>query len=156
MANIDFPTSPVSGDTYVFNNTTYRYNGYAWLIGARNVGGAFGCVIDNTPNTYTTGFKTSVVMPYDGTISSWTIIGDQTGSTSVDIWKTTYASYPSDVTTSITGGNYITLINQLKNTDSALTGWTKNFSNGDIYQFYVNSVSALDKITINILTNRTT
>ena len=155
MANIDFPTSPASGDTYVFNNTTYRYNGYAWLLSAKNVGGSFGCVVDNTPNVYTTGLKTSVIMPYDGSIVSWTIIGDQSGTTVVDLWKTNYAGYPSDVSTSVTGGNYIKLTNQTKNTDSALTGWTKNFSNGDIYQFNVNSVTSLNKILINIITNRT-
>ena len=155
MANIDFPTSPVSGDTYVFNNSTYRYNGYAWLLNAKNVGGAFGIVIDNTPNVITTGFKGSVTMPYDGTISSWTIIGDQTGSTVVDIYKTTYAGYPGTAANSITGGNDITLTNQSKNTSSTLTGWTVSFSAGDIMQWNVDSVTTLNKITITVLTNRT-
>jgi len=112
-------------------------------------------VIENTPNVITTGFKGSVTMPYNGTITSWTIIGDQTGSTAVDIYKTTYAVYPGSVANSITGGNDITLTNQSKNTNSTLTGWSTSFSAGDIMQFNVDSVSTLNKITITLLTTKT-
>lgn len=31
MSIINFPTSPVSGQTYIFNGTTWTYNGYAWI-----------------------------------------------------------------------------------------------------------------------------
>ena len=31
MPNIDFPSSPYNGQTYVFNGNTWTYNGVAWV-----------------------------------------------------------------------------------------------------------------------------
>ena len=30
MATIDFPTSPINGQTYTFGQRTWQYNGSAW------------------------------------------------------------------------------------------------------------------------------
>lgn len=160
MANINFPTSPAPGDTYSFNNSIWVYNGSAWVstlsVTIANAKlGNFGCVVDNTPAVITTGVKAYISMPYDGTITSWTILGDQTGTCVVDVWKTTYAGYPGSVANSITGGSYITLTSASKNTSSSLGTWTTSFTAGDIFVFNINSISTLNKITIIVNVSKT-
>lgn len=160
MANIDFPISPAPGDTYSFNNSIWVYNGSAWVstlsVTIANAKlGNFGCVVDNTPNPITTGVKSYIAIPYSGSITSWSIFGDQSGTCVIDVWKTTYAGYPGSVANTITGGSYITLTSTTKNTSSSLGSWTTTFSAGDIFVFNVNSTSVLNKITIIINVSKT-
>lgn len=151
-----FTDTFVTGGTYstglirFTNNSGGTFN-VTGLTNTTNINfGSTGIVVDNTPNPITTGFKGSVTIPYSGTIVSWTILADQTGTVQLDIWNTTYAGYPGSAANSITGGNYITLTSQSKNTSSTLTGWTTTVSPGDILQWNVNSASTVNKITVTL------
>jgi hypothetical protein len=148
----------VTGGTYsngtaIFtNNTGGTFN----VSGFTSTGvtlGSFGITIDGGGSVITTGLKNYLSLPYNGYITGWVIIGDQSGSTSVDIWKDSYGNFPPTVADSITGGNYPSLSSQQINQDTTLSGWTTNFSVGDIVAFNVLSASTVTKInlTINVI-----
>jgi len=112
--------------------------------------GSFGITIDGGGADITTGVKGYVSIPYSGTITDWVIIGDASGSCVVDIWKTTYASFPPLVGDSITGSEKPTLSSSSINTDNDLTTWTTSVTAGDIIGFNVDSVSGLTRLNLAI------
>ena len=116
--------------------------------------GSFGLTIDGGSSVITTGSKGYVSMPYGGSITGWDILGNDSGSISIDLKKSTYTGFPT--TTSVTATNYITLTSQQKNTSSTLAGWLSvTFSSTEIYEFYVNSASIVTRVNVVIRTNKT-
>lgn len=109
---------------------------------------SFGVNIDGGGAIISTGIVADVIIPYDMVITSWTIIADQVGSIVIDIWKDTYANYPSVVGDSITGSAKPTITSTIKNQSSTLTGWTTTVSAGDIARFNVDSVSTITRINL--------
>ncbi len=93
-----------------------------------------------------TGDVTVLPVPRDITITGWTIIGNTTGSITVDIQKATYGDFPS--VASIAGTAKPTLSSARKNTTTTLTGWSTSLSEGDILQAYVESSSGLSDVWI--------
>ena len=110
----------------------------------------FGVVIDGGGNDITTGVKGDVVIPYDMTITSWTILGDSTGSIVVDLWKSNYQGYPPVAENKITGSQKPGLSSQLKNQSTSVTSWQTSVSAGDIIRFNVDSCSGIKKLTLSI------
>jgi hypothetical protein len=116
--------------------------------------GSFGLTIDGGSSVITTGSKGYVSMPYGGSITGWDILGNDSGSISIDLKKSTYTGFPT--TTSVTSTNYISLSSQQKNTSSTLSGWLSvTFSSTEIYEFYVNSASIVTRVNVVIRTNKT-
>jgi len=60
-------------------------------------------VMDGGGVVLTTGVKGDLYIPFKCTISSYTLLADQSGSVVVDIWKNTYGNYPPTVSNNITG-----------------------------------------------------
>jgi hypothetical protein len=114
---------------------------------------SFGVVVDGAGSVITTGNKGYLSLPYSGYITGWRILGDQSGSTSIDVWKTNYIGFPPTSGDSITGGNYPNLTSQQINEDYSLLGWTTGFTSGDIISFNVLSASTTTRInlTINVI-----
>ena len=83
-------------------------------------------------------------------IDYWTILSDQSGSVVVDLWKSTYASFPPTITNSITGVYKPTLSSQSSNQSTGLTGWARSVSAGDIIRFNVDSSSTVTRVTLSI------
>ena len=110
--------------------------------------GEISMTIDANGLVISTGKKNWGKMPYAGTIVSWDITGDQTGSCSISIEKCTYSGFPSF--SSISASAPVTLTSAVKNTSSTLTGWTISFAAGDYIRPSVDSVSALTKIVLNL------
>lgn len=71
----------------------------------------------------------------DGTIVSWTLLADQSGSITIDIKKSTYSGFPT--TSSITASATPALSSVQKNTNSTLTGWTTSITSDDILEFAI-------------------
>jgi hypothetical protein len=115
--------------------------------------GSFGITLDGGNSSITSGSKGYVSMPYGGSITGWSIFANTSGDISIDLKKSTYTSFPT--TNSIVGANYISLSSQQKNTDQTLSAWSVTFSNSDVYEFYVNSVSGVNKVNLIISTNKT-
>lgn len=112
--------------------------------------GSFGITVDGGGSVITTGLQGFVIMPYSGTITEWTIIADQSGSSVIDIWKSTYASAPPTIANTITGSALPTLTTAQTAQSSTLTGWTTSVTTGDVIGFNVNSASSVTRLTLSI------
>jgi hypothetical protein len=111
--------------------------------------------ISNDGASLTTGIKGDVVIPFNATITEWSLLADQTGSAVVDIWKDTYGNYPPTVGDSITGSAKPTITSSDKGQSSTLTGWTTTVNAGDILRFNIDSVSTIQRLSINLKISRT-
>ena len=105
-------------------------------------------VIEGGGLSLSPGQKGHLVMPYSGTLQSWTILGDVSGSCVIDVRKTTYAAFPPTVANTITGSAVPTVAAAQSATSSTLTGWSTNFLAGDVMAFNVNSTASFTRLTL--------
>lgn len=112
-------------------------------------------IIDGGGSAITTGQKGHVEVPFAGTITGWTILGDQSGSIVVDVWKDTYANFPPTVADTIAGSEKPTLSSAQKNQDLALGTWTTAVTAGDILAFNVDSITTVTRVSITLRIKRT-
>lgn len=112
--------------------------------------GTLNVLMDGGGAPISTGVKGDLVFDFAGTITQATVLGDQTGSIEIDIWKRAYASYPPTVTQSIVASAPPTISSGIKSQDSTLPGWTTSFSAGDVFRFNVNSVTAITRATLSL------
>lgn len=113
-----------------------------------------GIVIDGGGSAITTGVKGYLQIPFNATITGWTILADTSGSCVVDVWKDTYANYPPTIADVITASAKPTLTAATKATSTTLTGWTTTITAGDVLAFNVNSASTVTRITVTLSINR--
>lgn len=106
----------------------------------------FGCAINGGGFAPLVGIIGYTSIPYSGTITEWTIIGDVSGSCVIDVWKA--AGVVPTVANTIAGTEKPTLTAQQLNTDNALTTWTTAVTAGDIIGFYLDSASTLTSINL--------
>lgn len=112
-------------------------------------------VIDGGGSTITTGVKGDLVVDFACTINSATLLADQSGSIVVNIWKDTYANFPPVVGDKITASAPPTITTATKSTDSTLTGWTLAIAAGDVLRFNVDSVTTVQRVTLDLKVTRT-
>jgi hypothetical protein len=105
-------------------------------------------VIDGGGAVITTGVKGDIEIPFDMTITGWTLLADQSGSIVIDIWKDTYANYPPVVGDSITASDKPTISSSNKAQDFAPTGWTTAVTAGDTLRFNVDSITTCQRVTL--------
>lgn len=104
-----------------------------------------GLTIDGGGNVITVGSKGYRWIQFSGTIISWTLFSDApAGSIEIDVKKGTYAGFP--VTASIAGTELPMLTVSQKNQDLSLDTWTTAFSEGDIFEYVVNSCDLCTKV----------
>jgi hypothetical protein len=155
------PPSPVNppGNGYTFWDTDTQTL-YAWDVGAADwvaAGGAstqpvtVGVTVDGGGEVISTGQKGYLQCPITGTITSWTLLADQSGSTVIDVWKDTYANAPPTDADSITAAAPPTLSSATKATNSTLTGWTTAVTAGDVFGFNVDSATTLQRVTLQLV-----
>ena len=108
-------------------------------------------IIDGGGSAITTGVKGFIEIPYNMTISAWQVFADQSGSVVVDVWRSTYATFPPVVGGSIAGSEKPTLASAQSNQDVALSTWTTALSTGDILAYNVDSVSTVTRITVALI-----
>lgn len=108
----------------------------------------FGLTIDGGGSPITTGIKGDVTVPFAGTITGWTILGDQTGSIVVDVWMDTYANYPPTVADTIAGSEKPTISAGIKGQDLTLTTWTTAVVAGNTMRFNVDSAATLTRVNL--------
>lgn len=105
-------------------------------------------MVDGGSTTVTTGIKGDLEVPFDCVIQEVTMLADQTGSIEMDIWRDEYANFPPTVSDSIVGANPPKIVSDLKSKDTALSGWTREITAGDILRFNVNSATTIRRVTI--------
>lgn len=125
-------------------------------IGSGSVSGgtatSFGITIDGGGSAITTGTKGFIRIPYNCTITGWSLLSENSGSIVIDVWKDTYANYPPTVSDSIAGSEKPTLTSAIKNENLAVTTWSTNIVAGDIIGFSVTSVTSVQKVYLSINT----
>jgi hypothetical protein len=112
-------------------------------------------VIDGGGSAITTGVKGDLLVPWNCTVTEWTLLGDQSGSIVLDIWQDTYANYPPTVADTITGSDKPTISASNKGQSTALTGWTTALVSGRTLRFNVDSVSTITRVTLALRVTRT-
>ena len=111
-----------------------------------------------TGSPITTGIKGYQQVPFSGSITGWTILSaDATptsGSIVLDVWRDTYANYPPTVADTITASAKPTLTTAISATSTILTGWSKNFSAGDVFGVKVDSTASVTSILLYLQVQR--
>jgi hypothetical protein len=104
--------------------------------------------IDGGGFAITTGVKFYLQIPFNCTITGWTMLANTSTTTVIDIWKDTYANFPPTVADTITGSAKPAITASNKNTSTTLTGWTTSITAGDILAFNVDSNNSATLINI--------
>jgi hypothetical protein len=116
---------------------------------------SFGVAVDGSGGVITTGQKGYVRIPYDFTITSWTLIGSPSGSITFDIWRTNGA-LPTVTNTIIgVGGTKPNLSSGTYATSSTLTNWIITGSTGDVIGWNVDSCTSTTTATLQLFVTRT-
>ena len=125
----------------------FRQNGTDYSVSGVSKS-AIGVNFDGMGSVLSTGLKAYLVVPYKCTISSWYLIGDQSGSVVVDIWKSNWQSFPPLVANTITGTEKPTLTLQQTNQLETLSSWTTSVSAGDVLCFNIDSAITIKKLLL--------
>jgi hypothetical protein len=106
--------------------------------------------------TIATGIAGDLLIPFSCQITEWTLLADQAGTVTIDIWEDTYANYPPTVADSITGSGKPSISPSGIKAQSAPTGWTSTTINaGDILRFNVDAVTLITRLTLTLKAKRT-
>lgn len=112
-------------------------------------------VIDGGGSTITTGVKGHIIIPYNATVTTWSITADQSGSIVVDFWSDSYANFPPTNADSITTSEEPTLSGAIKNLDTSLNsgnGWT--LTGGSYLMWNVDSVATVTRVCVGLYVTR--
>ena len=114
-----------------------------------------GVHVDNGSSVLTTGTKGHRVLPYDCEVTEWTVTSANTGDIDWDVNWTSYANFPSGLT-SVAGSDLPNIpASGDKNQDTSV-GWsTTTFNAGDILQFEIDSVTTLTNCNLALKIRRT-
>lgn len=107
-----------------------------------------GILINGRGSVISTGVKGDIEIPYNATITGWTILSDVSGSIVVDVWKDTYANFPPTVADTIAGSEKPTISSATKGQDLSLSTWTTTVTAGDIIRFNVDSATTITKAAL--------
>ena len=94
--------------------------------------------IDGTPDVISTGKKAFKLIPYDCEVIEWYIVGSEAGTIEFDIRASSFASYPTTVSIIGTTADYPSLNNEVKNSNTNVTGWNI-LNSGDMIDLYITS-----------------
>ena len=117
---------------------------------------SFGVVFDGGGSILTIGSQADVVIPYNLTITGWTILGDVGGTASIDIWSAPYESYPPTISNTIIGatGTKPGLSGSIKGQSSSLDSWSTGISAGNIVRFNLDSITTQTRISLTVQGNQ--
>lgn len=91
---------------------------------------------------------TGLYFPFGATINGAVLLADQSGSVVIDVWVAPYSSYPPSDANSIVASDPPTITTAQKSKDTTLTGWTKVIPADSVMWFNVDSVTAIEFLTI--------
>lgn len=116
--------------------------------------GSVNLTIDGSGGVIQIGDAGCVTIPYNATITGWSIMADVAGSIVIDVWKDSYANYPPVVGDSIAGSEKPTLSSVIKNQDLTLTTWTTSVTAGDILRFNIDSATTVNKVYVTLFLDK--
>lgn len=103
-----------------------------------------GFTFDGGGSVIETSKKAYIRVPWAFTIKEVSILADTTGSVEIDVWATSYTSFPPTVTNTITGGTEPAISSGTKYfIQPAPAGWTTSFASNMAMIANINSVSSI-------------
>lgn len=95
------------------------------------------------------GTQHDIIVPFDCTLTGWTILADQSGSIVIDVWRDTYANFAPTDADSLTASAPPTLTTATKAQDLALGDWTSvTLLEGDVLRLNVDSATTVERVTL--------
>lgn len=91
--------------------------------------------------------STPIIVPYDCTISSWTLVGS-TGSITIDVLRTSYSTYIGTNTSIVGAGTKPFYSTNVKGQSTPLSWTSTTLSAYDVIQFAVSSVTGVTSVSI--------
>jgi hypothetical protein len=142
FSKITPPPTPASGKTIMFVDT----NGRAYTKDDAGVThllsqDVFGFTINlgDGYNIISAGYKGAIKVPYDFVLTKVELVGANTGTIAVDIWRDSPANFPPTDADSIVGSNQPLINTGILYADSSLSTWTVTGNSGDYLAFYVDT-----------------
>lgn len=112
--------------------------------------GAIGFIIDGGDSVITSGQKGHLEIPFPVTLDRVTLLADQSGYITVNIWKDSYANFPPTSGDTICAAARPLISSSFKYQDTALTGWTKSIVSGDILAYGTDIASNIQRCTVSL------
>ena len=140
-----------SGATWTIDSGVVSPSKASSALKTMTIGASF----DGQGSAVAAGSLVYVRVPVAGTITSATLLADQSGSAVVDVWVDTYANYPPTVADTITAAAKPTLSAAIKGEDTTLTGWTTSVAAGSVVAFKVDSCSTITQLNVQLKAERT-
>lgn len=137
--------SPTDGQVLSYNATNQNWEPRTSSGGGGSNEDSFGIVIDGAGTAITTGSKGTRYIPWNCTITGWSIQGTPSGSCVFDVKRSG---------TSIAGSEKPTLSGATTNEDLSLSTWTTSLTAGDVIEFVVDSASTVTRATVTILVSK--
>lgn len=125
-----------------------------WLETSKNLASSILFTIDGGGSNITGGIKGDIVVDFNCEINSATLLADQPGAITVDVWKTNYDNFPPTDSNSITMSGII-LPSGIKSKDTTLQNWTTSITAGDILRYNVDSASSVERVLVALKVTRT-
>lgn len=117
-------------------------------IDAKAKPGQIGVTFDAGSGYLEQGSFGDFIVPWDSTITGWTILCSGVANAQVDVWVDSLVNFPPDITDSITGGNAPTISGQAAEQDTNISGWNTALVAGTVVRFVLSSVSSVSRLTL--------
>ena len=136
------------GDEY-YDDTVIQITQAPAAVGGITPRRVVGATFDGSGSPPTAGSVGYAVVPFNGTIDQWYIVGNTSGSAVIDVWKLAGA-IPTDANR-IAGTEKPTLLAAQLASDTSLTTWsTLAVAAGDVFGFELESASTLTRVTVEV------
>ena len=153
--------SPNLNDTLYYDNTVapaqWKTTSVNNLLNTSIKSGSCGAIFTTVSGVITNGTTAYAQVPYNGTITGWTLVAAQSGSCTVTVFKDTYANYPPTSPTDNIFTVQPALVSQIKNQDLAPTfvGSQATVVAGDWIGFTISGVSLVSWVNLTLLITKT-
>jgi len=100
------------------------------------------------------GIVGDITIGYDATIVGVQVLAMETGSITLDIWRSAYGSFPATATQSICGANLPEISNGYKYQDLTVAGWLTTVNRTDTLRINVQAAGCISQCTVSLLLQR--
>lgn len=118
--------------------------------------GVLGITIDGGGSAITTGVKGYLKVPFACEVMEWTLIADQAGSISIDVWADTQANFPPTVADSLPGALYIPTLNSAQIGGDVTSEWNSTgIAAGNVLAFNADDIVTVTRVTLVLKVRKT-
>lgn len=94
------------------------------------------------------GAQADILIPFKGRIQSVHVQADRVGNITIDIWKTSFATFPPAGTQSIVGTNPPKIVSGQTYEDLVLTGWTTLVEKNSTLFFVITDIATIQHVVL--------